>query len=301
MLDSLLGRARLKDAIADLEAELAQCREECDRLEQQLDAANRRRREAIREGQVAQEARSRLEDRVEQLEDELDRTRSSHEVTPRGRDRLSHTRMRQLLDLLERVDAGEEGAFTAMLADGDAAAVREALGDRHAIVASAAPCLCCVDQFGVIELAFDPPMPPEAFEHWDHHFRLEPEWFVPTGRFPFALVRADRFAYGTYDGETIAYVDGFESDVMGRHSKGGFSQARFERRREEQIDQHLGRCEARLADLDAERLVLAGSRDALDRLDVDARARVPVDASGPPREALTAAFEEVWTTTVYRL
>lgn len=301
MLDSLLGRASLKAEIAELEAQLADCRETCEQLEAQLEAADRRRREAIREGQAAQEERNRLEDRVEQLTDELERVRGGDDVTPRGRDRLGRHRMAELLELLQGLDAGAEQAYTAMLTDAGTDSVSDHFGARRALIASETPCLCLFDDHGVVELALRPPLAPEPFEIWDSTFQLDPDWFVPTGRFPFALVRADRFALGTFDDETLAYESGFESEVMGRHAKGGYSQARFERRREEQIESHLTRCADRLAAVDTDSLILAGSRDALDRLDVPARVRVPVDASGPPREALTAAFEEVWTTTVTRL
>ncbi len=302
MLDSLLGRAELKDEIEDLESQLAALESELDSLESELAATDRRRKEAIRDAQVAQEERNTLEDRIEQLTDELDRARDSTEVTLRGRDRYGRTRMRSLFETLSSVETPAEGAYTAMLPDGDSAAVREHFGDRSALVMQAAPCLCLFDRDGVIELALEPPVHPDAFERWDTHFHLDPTWFLPTGAFSFAVVRSDLFAIGRYDGESLAYIDGFESDVMGRHSKGGFSQARFERRREEQIERHLKESRDRLAQTElADRVVLAGSQDALDRLDVEADMRVPVDASGPPRDALDQAFDEVWTTTVHRL
>lgn len=300
MLDTLLGRAGLKAEIEELEAELADCQAELEEVKERHEAADRRRREAIREGQEAQEERNRLRDRVEQLTDELERVRGGQEVSVRSRERLGREEMSALLRALASLDAGPEGAYTAMLTDGDVEAVREHLGERRAGVVRAAPCLCLFDRFGLVEVALQPPIEPAPFERWDHGFHLETEWFLPEGSFTFALVRADLFARGTFDGETLAYDEGFDSDVMGRHSKGGYSQARFERRREEQIEAHLDRVTDRLRDTD-DSLVLAGSQEALDRLSTSARVRVSVDASGPPREALEAAFEEVWTTTVHRL
>ncbi len=301
MLDTLLGRAGLKERINELEQELASCQEELDRMDSKHTAADRRRREAIREAQVAQEERSRLEDRIEQLTDELDRVREGHEVSYRGRHRLDRGTMATVLALLESVETEPEELFTGMVTDGGTTAITEHFGDRRALVSGAAPSLCLFDSQGLIEIAMDPPLPPAPFEHWGDEFRLERSWFLPTDSFPFAVVRADLFAMGRFDGETLGYLDGFESEVMGRHSKGGFSQARFERRREEQIDQHLDRCRRHLGSVDTDRLILAGSREALDRLAIDSRLHVPVDASGSPRSALETAFEEVWTTTMYRL
>lgn len=302
MLDSLLGRAKLKADIEDLESELSDCEEELTALEEQLEATDRRRKEAIREAQEAQEERNRLEDRIEQLTDDLDRARGGSDVTLRGRERVGRGRMHHVLDLLDSVSAGDEGAYTAMLTDGDASALREHFGDRQALLTQAAPCLCLFDRHGLIEVALEPPIMPDPFEEWADTFQLQRSWFVPTGDFSFAVVRSDLFAHGRFDGESLSYIDGFESDVMGRHSKGGFSQARFERRREEQIEQHLKESTSRLEGATSnDHLILAGSQEALDRLEVSAHARVAVDASGPPSEALEEAFEEVWTTTLYRL
>jgi hypothetical protein len=90
------------------------------------------------------------------------------------------------------------------------------------------------------------------------------------------------------------------------HSKGGFSQGRFERRRDERIAGHLDDVRDRLADRDPARLVLAGERavlDALDldSLDIDAERRVAVDASGDPETALDSAFRDVFSTRLYVL
>lgn len=301
MLDSLLGRAKLKTQIEELESELAACEDELESLESKLDATDRRRKEAIREAQEAQEERNRLQDRVEQLEDELERVRGTSDVTLRGRERMGRSGMRSILGLLESVEVGEEEAYTAMLTDGDSPAVREHFGERRALLAQAAPCLCLFDEYGMIEVAFEPPIPPEPFEEWDHRFVLESNWFVPAEAFTFAVLRNDLFALGRFDGSSLAFLDGFESEVMGRHSKGGFSQARFERRREEQIERHLDEAHERLLATDHSRLILAGSQEALDRFGITADTQMAVDASGPPRQALYEAFDEVWTTTIHRL
>lgn len=301
MIDSLLGRARLKDEIADLEVELTACREELDRLEDQLAGADRRRKAAVREGQEAHEERNRLEDRIEQLTDELARTRETDAVSTRGSARLGRSGMASLLGLLSSVETDDERAYTAMLTDGDSSAVREHFGERRVLITDAAPCVCAFDSFGVIEVVLIPPILPDPFDRWDSRFHLDPDWFLPQGTFHVALVRSDLFALGLFDGEQLAYLDGFESEVMGRHSKGGFSQARFERRREEQVARHLDRCRDRLSSLDDDRLLLMGSREAIDAIDSDARARLAVDASGAPRAALNTGFEEAWTSTVYRL
>mgnify|MGYP000471761420 FL=1 len=137
-----------------------------------------------------------------------------------------------------------------------------------------------------------------------------------------ALVRSDLFAIGVYDGESVALVDEVESDVMGAHSKGGFSQARFERRRDQQVDEHLDRArEAIETHLDAgdpaaaeadagaagtptdatetsadRDLIVLGEKTVLGRFTDIADRTAAVDATGDPDEALDSAVREFWTT-----
>jgi hypothetical protein len=63
-------------------------------------------------------------------------------------------------------------------------------------------------------------------------------------------VRSDTFALGVYEGRDRLRFEAFQSDVTAEHDKGGFSQARFERRRDEEITDHLDRCRDRLLALD---------------------------------------------------
>lgn len=302
MLDALLGRRELKERIETLEAELAECREGRDRLRERYESADDRRREAVRERQTAQEERNRLSDRVEQLEDELERRGGDEDVAARGRLDLGRRDVARVLETLQSVRGGPEGLYTAMVEDGRPESIVEHLGVRVALVDRAAPCLCLLDGDGLLEVALEPPMAPAAFERWDDRFHLERGWFLPTEPVTVSLVRADLFAVGRFDGVDLVDVEGFTSGVKGRHSKGGFSQGRFERRREEQIDEHLDRCRDRLAAYDGpEGLLLTGAEAALDRLEVSAVARATVDATGDPEPALRSAFEEFWHTRVHRL
>lgn len=290
MLDRLLGRARLKARIEELEAEV-------ESLEGRLEGESDRRREAVAARQEAEEEKNRLEDRIAELEDRVERAEGTEDdLDFRGEAALSGSRLDRLLDRLESVDAPAEGAFTAMISGGglpDAAS--DAFGDRAALVERAAPCLAYRDADGVVSAALRPPVAPEDFHAWDDAFRVDRGWFQPTGEFALAVVRADLFAAGTYDGRDRTGFEGFQSDVKGDHSKGGFSQSRFERRRDAQIDDHLEACRAALDDLDADTLYLVGEKTLLHEFAERADVTAPVDATGDPADALDAAFHEFWT------
>lgn len=295
MLDELLGRAELKERIEELE-------EEKRHLERRAEAEEERRAEAARKRQDAEERVNRLEDRIADLEGQLERAEGPDtERGLRGTEDLRGSRLDEVLSRLRSFETGPEGALTAMVTDDPPGEVSDAFGDTAHLVDDAAPCLALTDDAGLVSVALRPPMPPEAFAEWGGGFRLEDEWFLPTGRFAFALVRSDLFALGEYDGSERRSAETIESDVMNAHSKGGFSQARFERRRDQQIDAHLDRCRDAITGREADTLVVVGEKTVLPEFRDVADVTRPSDASGDPDEALAEAFSEFWTARLFLL
>jgi len=293
MLDELLGRAGLKERVADLE-------DENRRLREQLDAEQRRRTDAKSARQDAEERVNRLNDRVTELEDRVARAEGGEvELDYRGTATLRGDRLDAVRRRLDSVDAAPEGALTAMVGDGGLPdRVGEAFGDRAPLVARAAPCVAVADDAGLVSAALAPPLPPGPFADWDDGFRLNRAWFQPEGRYALAVVRADLFALGEFDGRERTGFRGFESDVKGDHSKGGFSQGRFERRRDDQIDAHLDRCRDALNERDHDTLYVVGEKSLLHEF-ADADRTTPIDATGSPEDALDTAMREFWTTRLY--
>jgi peptide subunit release factor 1 (eRF1) len=295
MLDELLGRAELKARIEDLE-------EEKRHLERRAEAEEERRSEAVSERQAAEERNNRLEDRIAELEDRVERLQGEAGGPEfRGVEDLRGDRLSEVLARLRSVETGREGALTAMVDDEPPATVEDAVGDRAALVRRAEPCLVCADDAGLVCVALDPPLAPAAFATWDAGFRLDEEWFRPTDGLAVALVRSDLFALGEYDGEEWRVVEAFESDVKGNHSKGGFSQRRFERLRDEQVAAHVERSLDALDERDPERLVCVGERTVLGEFEARADRTATVDASGDPEDAFEEAVRELFTARLWRL
>ncbi|MFB6152216.1 MAG: Vms1/Ankzf1 family peptidyl-tRNA hydrolase [Haloarculaceae archaeon] len=292
MLDELFGRAELKARIEELEGDLDDC-------QQQLDSAQRRRADAVSEKQAAEERINRLEDRIADLEGTVERLRDKAEGERSFArvERLRGDRLGAVLDRLDSLATDPEGAFTAYVGDGHDLPdpVREAFGDRARLVGRAAPCLAVTDDAGVVGACLSAPDPPDPFREWSDGFAVDRSWFEPTGRFTLALVRSDLFAMGEYDGRERVAFQGFDSDLKSRHSKGGFSQARFERLRDEQIDDHLDRCRVALDGRETDRLYVVGERTVLDSFEGIADATAAVDATGDPEPALEDAFRSFWT------
>ncbi|WP_338739286.1 Vms1/Ankzf1 family peptidyl-tRNA hydrolase [Haloplanus salilacus] len=299
MLDRLLGRAGLKARIEELE-------EEKRHLERRLDAESDRRADAVTDRQAAEERVNRLEDRIAELEDRVaEESADAPDLTPRGTESLRDDRLDEVLARLRSVETGPEGALTTMVGgdegsgsrdDPTTEALTDALGDRAALARRVAPCLVCADDAGLVSVALDPPLAPAPFVEWGAGFRLDGDWFRPPEGLTVALVRSDLFAVGIVDeGGELRDVETVETDVQATHSKGGFSQSRFERRRDEQVAAHLDDCRAVLDRRDPDRLVLLGERTVLDELDRGAVAVAPVDATGDPEAALGDAYRSFST------
>lgn len=300
MIDRLLGRAELKERIEELE-------EEKRHLERRASAEEERRADAAADRQRAEKQVNELEHRIESLEERLDRETGEEESVDFRR--VSDVRGARLDDVLGRFRAVEsddpEGLLTAFVPDGGAvpATVSDWFGDRTALVRRAAPAVVLADDAGAVSAAISPPLQPDPFGEWDDAFRLDRSWFRPTGRFAFALVRSDTFALGTYEGEERVAFEGFTSDVKEAHSKGGFSQGRFERRREGQIDDHLEKTANELSAVadadDIDRVIVVGERSVLGDVRSHADVTDVSDATGKPKPALSDAFRDFWTARIH--
>jgi len=297
MLDKLLGRAELKARIEELE-------DEKHHLERQLEAESDRRADAVSDKQAAEERVNRLEDRIAELEDRVERSQQREERNrgPRRTESLRGDRLDSVLDRLESVDTGREGALSTAITDDNTLpdAVTTAVNDNYTgVIRGAAPTLYYTDDAGLVSVALRPPIMPDGFTTWAESFEIDREWFQPVGRLVFAVVRADVCAVGAYeDGERVDF-EGFESSVKSEHSKGGFSQSRFERIRDEQIDEHLDESadliETLIEDSDPDRVVLTGEQAVVGELAELADHTASTDAGGAPADAIEHAFANFWT------
>ncbi|WP_276998314.1 Vms1/Ankzf1 family peptidyl-tRNA hydrolase [Haloquadratum walsbyi] len=305
MLDELLGRAELKAQIADL-------KEKKHHLERQLAAEEERRTDAVRERQEAEREVNQLQDRIEGLEERVERLSESQterdELSVRTTQDIRGARRKNILDRIRSVETGPEGALTAMVTETVPNEIRRLLDERSALVQRLAPCLVCIDDAGMIAVAIELTAPPTPFVEWGTTFRIEPQWVAPAEPVTVAVVRSDIFALGVYDGSTLTHVTDVTTDVMDAHSKGGFSQARFERRRDQQIEDHLEHAHEAIethltenSQIQTSEVVVLGEKTVLGAFSDLAGRRETVDATGEPKSALEDAVDEFWTIRVSTL
>ena len=296
MLDRLLGRAELKEQIEELTKQK-------DHLQRQVEAEQRRRADAVADKQRAEERINRLEDRIEQLEDRVRRETADGQTAPEYRviREVGPDRAGELYGRLATIQSDSDGLLTAAVTDSDSipTTVSDRLGDRTALVRRAAPALVVIDDAGLVAAALNLPVMPDPFDGWADSFRLQPSWFQPTSRFAFGLLRSDTFALGVYEGRERESLTAFKSEVKSQHSKGGFSQDRFERRRDGQIEDHLEKARDEIRDADeVDQIILVGERTVLSELRELADTTDVADASGDPETALKQAFHDFWTVRV---
>ncbi|ERG95259.1 Vms1/Ankzf1 family peptidyl-tRNA hydrolase [Haloquadratum walsbyi] len=309
MLDELLGRAELKARIEELE-------EKNHHLERQLAAEEERRTDAARERQEAEREVNQLEDRIEGLEERVERLSESKsntsDISVRTTQNVRGTRRKNILDRIRSVETGPEGALTAMVTETVPDIIKTSLDERSALVQRLAPCLVCMDDTGIIAITIDLTAPPAPFVEWKNTFDIKPEWVAPTEPVTVVLVRSDIFALGVYDGSTLTHVTEITTDIMNTHSKGGFSQARFERRRDQQIEDHLEHAHEAIeshlrernqaqTDVDGHEVIVLGEQTVLGAFSDLADRQETVDATGEPKSALEDAVDEFWTIRISAL
>lgn len=292
MLDDLLGRTELKERIADLEADR-------DRLEARYEAESERRADAVSAKQAAEERINRLEDRIADLEGRTESESDTSDIGFRREETLRGDRIDAVFSRLTSLEGAPESVLTAYVDEAVPDGLRKLLGDRTPLVSRAAPCLVCTDDAGLLAVAFRVPLAPEPFSERAATPTVERSWFLPSGRFAFALVRSDTFAVGVYEDDERISFEGFESNVKSDHSKGGFSQARFERIRDEQIERHVEKGKASLEAIETDRRYVVGDRRLVQEFEADATAAV--DATGKPKAALDKAFADFWSVRLYGL
>lgn len=164
------------------------------------------------------------------------------------------------------------------------------------------------------KLLFLPPFPVMK-KHLSKEYDVEPFRYLLRSDFKLALilVRLGAYAIGVYQGEKLLNSKVGTGLIHARHKKGGSSQSRFARRRENQIEHFLDRvCEHVGAQLELylrelDYIVYGGSRTAILLLQkrcpllnqFDNRALSPLfDIHKPDKAALEAGINQVWSSSV---
>lgn len=248
-----------KNRLEELEQKLEDIREERDSLRERFEAESRRRSELARQKQQAEEKLNRLEDRLDNFGEEDD----EEEEIEVDRVRLGFEETLRMLRKLDSVKSPEKDLLTVYSAE-EVEKVEDFRGLKNAVTPGQLERLRAAEGFAAF---LDPDLESVLLETrpvfgkgWDIG-----RMFDVSGMLEFieeekhwVLVSAGETSIFREQAGEYEEVETVKSRVNRQHSKGGFSQGRFDRKRDEQVEQHLEQVEETLQD--RESVYLLGDR-----------------------------------------
>ncbi|KXB07168.1 hypothetical protein AKJ51_01880 [candidate division MSBL1 archaeon SCGC-AAA382A20] len=310
MFENIFGSGEEKERLEKLESELEEKEKEINRLERKLEKENERAREAITEKQKTDKELKEAKHKIESLEDrinKLEKEKSEEEIYKEV-DFLFRSDLILLLDELESFLSQENSLITHYFENlkdsGKNEIVRALKG-----VNSQTGFVHLKDQFKIINLVMIPPLPVEDEFYRDKKFQLDKIRKTLESDYKIGFISAHfgKSAVGLLRGNEFAKLNIVETQVKSKHSKGGYSQGRFERNRKEQVQTHLKkileRIEEFLASIDY--LILDGNNRMVSELKGQLNT-VPViekslDIGNVSRKDKEDYIEKIWGSRIYIL
>lgn len=241
----------LKEKIEQLEASIEEKNEEIKKLESMLEAEKERRKKHTREKQEAQEKVNRLEDQLEGLED-TEKEETNSEIKSES---LSFDSFRSGLVKLDSIESNKKDLITVYSPEklsnhSELQQIKNSLPDEV---------LRPLMNTESLILFYDPDLGLTTFKvnsFYEEKFRVSNSFEVEelldfiSSKKNWALVsRGDTKIYREGNGE-FEEIESLKSRINRQHGKGGFSQGRFERKRDEQVQQHIDQVQETLEDLE---------------------------------------------------
>ncbi|MFP4038259.1 MAG: Vms1/Ankzf1 family peptidyl-tRNA hydrolase [Candidatus Nanohaloarchaea archaeon] len=249
----------LEDRVEQLEASLKEKKQEIEKLEQMLEAEEERRSELARKKQDAEEKLNRLEDRLEGLED----TSEEEESSGLEFNDISFQKFKSSIEKLESIDSPERDMVSIyspgkVSGHSDLSDIRNSLPEEvlTPMLNEEKIAAFYVEELGLFCFRLRPFFPQKI--HISEKFDVEGlKDFIEEDKHWALVSRGDSRIFTEKDGE-FEEVERINDRVNRQHGKGGFSQGRFERKRDEQVEQHLQKLGEKLEGL--ENLYILGDK-----------------------------------------
>jgi len=254
------GDSEKEKELEELRQEVEELKEEKEKYREQRTAEKERRTKISTEKQEAQEKLNKLENKLrnyESIEEEEETGLTYKWEKPR------FEQLKKNLEKLSSVESPEED-LVSVFSPGKTEKLPDLKGLKNSLtkttysrISSEKSYIAFMDEsfFQVIL---------KSREFFDPDWLLDTEFnvekllnFIESEKY-WALVSADRTRVFEEQGGYFEEVEDLKTRVENQQKKGGFSQGRFERKRDEQIDEHLERTENVLEDL--ENVKLLGER-----------------------------------------
>ncbi len=254
----LFGRKK-KEKIEELQDKLEEQREQykekIQRLEQQAEKDRKRAQEAVTEKQQAEEELNTLKDKVRSLQDLLD-SRQEAKTSESEKRQLSLPQVDMVIDNLEHLSYRSSKALTLTIPP------------ERSFIESDTGEVVFNDPY-IVQIALIPPLELEENKMLAEQFDTSTVRDMIDARYCFTHLSAGGSGAAFFDGQEMEEPVVIDSDVKSKHGKGGYSQSRFERIRQEQIEEHVEKVLDRIQPMleeGFERLVISGNRELANEL-----------------------------------
>lgn len=273
--DKILGRDSLKKKIRELEKNIKKLKEEKRELKSKKQKEENRAKKAISKKQSLNEKINRQEDKIQSLKDKLKKKEQAREIFSDKTElnRILRDEIESLLKKLGSIKSEKEDLFTAFLPkDGTI----EELGSEGVLQTN-----LTLNQLkrlknensdtgkvlfyskNLISKILEPPLPLEKAE-WQqsNKFKVSKIREQFEGKIGFIFLSAGGSAVAIF-GKKIVDSNIIKSKIKGKHGKGGFSQQRFERKRDEEVKKHMDKVEEKAKKLfsdDLDKIAVSGSK-----------------------------------------
>ncbi|GEM_PF-1769949 len=249
--DRILGREKLKRRVESLESEIEDMKSLKRDLERKASKEEKRAKEAVSKMQGLHEEINRKKDRIKSLEDKITKKDLIEKAvgSKSGERTMGRQKTKKLLEKIENMVSSEEDLLTVSIPSGSS--LRDIDSDgfiqtsltlnqlkrlRDEKSETGKVFFHCPDLFNIL---LKPPIPVQNEDwHVDSNFDIGLVSDILQSRVGFVFLSAGGSAVAVF-GDTIEDYSIVKSSVKSKHKKGGFSQDRFKRSRDEDIKNHI--------------------------------------------------------------
>lgn len=309
--DKLFGKghqeqnARLKEEIAELQGELEELREEKEELDKKFEKQKKRAKKAESEKQELHKKINHREDQIQSLKNQLrNETLSENQEELKDVEPILWENPELQLGKIGSIRSEEEDLLAIFLPKDysigeieDSAFLQSKLTSRQLERLEKTKSdmgKVLIHTKGLFTMLIKPPLPIKSGEWFlSKRFKIEPLISQFDKKICLVFLSSGGSAVATFDRKEIEDFRLVKADIKGRHSKGGFSQGRFQRKRGEEVKEHLDNVEKVVEEiLDADFIALSGSQEMVSEFEKKDLAHKYRDKTFHKRLDLSSVNEE---------
>lgn len=247
-------RDKLKQKVEELEKKVNALKEESESYQNRYKAEKERRSKLSSEKQEAEEELNRLKDKLRSLQE----SKKSQETEDKHLLKSKQASFGEVMNIISKLGSVEspDKDFVTVYNGKEADELEDTKGlyssvtdDQKEVINRRDKCVLFFDQ-NLFEIGLK--IRPFFYSEWFLRTGFETRMlkdFIEKEKV-WVLVKAGKTVIYREAGGEVEKINEVKGRVDRKHSKGGFSQGRFERKREEQIDQHLDEVSEKISEFE---------------------------------------------------